>query len=301
MEPSPPAPLPPGRTTVVLLFALLCLIWGSTWLVIKGGLVDLPPYTSAAARFVLAAACMAAVAPWLRAREGGTRPPFWLSAILGVTNFAASYAIVYRTETLLPSGLTSVLWAVYPLLMATAGHWFLGERLRPVQGLGFLLGFAGVLVLFATDLADLGPAAAPAALILFLSPLVSAIGTVFVKRSGSGCSSVLLNRDGMAVGAVLLVLLALLLERDAAPRWSAAAIGSVVYLAVIGTCLSFGLWFWLLRYAQANQLSLIAFLTPAIALLLGWAVGGETIARSTLLGSGLVVFGVLLAGRKRRR
>lgn len=297
MEPT--AARAPAPATVVLLFALLCLIWGSTWLVIKGGLADLPPYTSAAARFVLAALAMAAVVPWLAAREGGTAPPFWLSLAMGTLNFGVSYALVYRTETVLPSGLTSVLWAIYPLLMAVSGHWFLGERLRPVQGVGFLLGFLGVAVLFAADLRLIGPEAITAALLLFLSPLVSAVGTVLVKRHGSGCSSLRLNRDGMAIGAVLLVAAALLWERDAPARWSAAAVGSVLYLALVGTCLTFGLWFWLLRHAQANRMSLIAFVTPVIALWLGWWLGDEALAGSTLLGSALVVFGVGLAGRRR--
>jgi drug/metabolite transporter (DMT)-like permease len=304
-----PAPRPPQAATVLALFALLCLIWGSTWLVIKEGLHDLPPLTGAALRFVVAAAVMAAMVPVLRRREGGRRPPVWLTVAIGSLNFAVSYAVVYETESVLPSGLTSVLWAVYPLMMAAAGHWFLGELVGLVQVLGFLLGFAGVvvLVMFGMGGSDLhaesaATAGAPwgPALLLFLSPLVSAVGTTLVKRFGRGCSSVLLNRDAMALGAVLLVAAAIACERHQDPQWTGRAIASVLYLAVVGTCLSFGLWFWLLRYAPANRMSLISFVTPCIALLLGWAFGGETITQPALCGSAMVVGGVVLATRRRK-
>jgi drug/metabolite transporter (DMT)-like permease len=294
-----PASRAPSRTRVALLFWLLCLLWGSTWVVIKQGLDDLPPLTSAAARFVVAAIAMAAAVPFLRAREGGTAPPIWLTLVLGVLNFAVSYAVVYRTEQVLPSGLTSVLWAVYPLLMAAAGHWFLGERLRRLQALGFGVGFLGVALLFRTDLLRLGPGAAPGAALLFVSPLVSAIGTTVLKRFGSECSSMLLNRNAMALGAALLVLAAWLFESGAHADWTAAAIGSVAWLAVMGTCLTFGLWFWLLRWAPASQLSLIAFVTPCIALWLGWFVRDEPVGASTLLGTGLIFAGIALARRRR--
>lgn len=309
-----PAPLdqlsrPPAPTTVLVLFALLCLIWGSTWYGIKLGLPYLPPLSGAAARFTIAALTMIAIAPMLQRREGGVRPPLWLSSALGVLNFAVSYAVVYQSENVLDSGLTSVLWAVYPLLMATAGHWFLGERLRPLQALGFLLGFGGVVVLVTLG-ADAETAQAPtgtghlskpvAALLLLSSPLVTAVGTTLVKRYGQGCSSVLLNRDGMTVGACLLLLAAWWFERDQPMRWTGEAVGSVLGLAWIGTCLSFGLWFWLLRYAPANRLSLISFVTPCIALLLGAVFGGEVITPYVVVGSGLVMAGVVLATRRKK-
>jgi drug/metabolite transporter (DMT)-like permease len=293
-------PRPPTPFLTALLFGVLCLVWGSTWIVIKVGLADLPPFTSATWRFVVAFAVMAAIAPRLHRFEGGERPKAWLWLTLGATNFGASYGIVYWTSTLLPSGLVSVLWAVFPLIMAVAGHWFLtGERLGPAQGLGFVAGFAGVALLFLTDLQQFGPHGVPAAALLLLSPLVSAVGTVLVKRYGSGASSVLLNRNAMAVGAVMLGAIGLWRERGVEGRWSLAAIASVGYLAVFGTCLTFTLYYWLMRYARANRLSLIAFITPAIALTLGWAVGGEPVHAHTLGGALLIIVGVALVVRRR--
>jgi drug/metabolite transporter (DMT)-like permease len=281
---------------------LLCLVWGSTWVVIREGLDELPPLTSAAARFSLAGAAMVLLTRALRAREGGGDPPRWLWLCLGSLNFALSYGLVYFTETILNSGLVSVLWGVFPMMMAAIGHWYLpGERLRARQALGFVVGFAGLVVLFATDVRSFGPRAVPAALLLMLSPFVSAIGTALVKRHGATSSSLALNRNGMLLGALLLAAAACLLERGAPARWSGAAVCSVVYLALVGTVSTFGLYFWLLRTIDANRLGLIAYVTPAVALTLGALRRGEPVHSSTIAGSGLILAGVVLVVRGKHR
>lgn len=303
---SPPAPdvdgrSRPSRRTAALVLALLCLLWGSTWLVIKFGLRDLPPFTSAAVRFALAGAVMVAVTPFLRAREGGSAPPRWLWVALGTLNFALSYGIVYRTETHLPSGLTAVLWGVYPMMMAVIGHvWLPGEQLRARQAWGFLVGFLGLVLLYAVDVSGLGSDSLAVALLLLASPLVSAVGTALIKLHGAGVNSLVLNRNAMLLGAVLLALAAWLLEADVQAHWTPTAIASVIYLAVFGTVVTFGLYFWLLRSIEANRMGLIAYVTPAVALFLGTSLGGEPITVSMICGAGLVLSGVLLVARGKR-
>jgi drug/metabolite transporter (DMT)-like permease len=296
---TPPATRPPSRALAAALVAVQCLIWGSTWVVIRGGLRDLPPFTSAAARFWVAGAAMAAAAALLGRREGGTAPEPLLWVAMGTLNFALSYGIVYWTETRLPSGLVAVLWAVFPLLMALSTRWFLhGARLGAAQWFGFVVGFGGVVTLFWTDVAAFGRAGLLAALVLLGSPLASAIGTTLVKRRGEGASSLALNRNGMLLGALLLTLVAAIAERDAPARWTLPAVASVVYLALLGTAVAFGLYFWLLRWADAHKLSLIAYVTPAIALALGTLAAGEPFRLTTLSGGALVLAGVMLVVRR---
>lgn len=284
-----------------LLLAILCLIWGSTWIVIAGGLKDLPPFQSAAARFVLAAIAMSLVAHFWGQREGGARPPLRLVLAVGSLNFAASYGIVYWCETRMPSALASVLWSVYPLLMACSTQFFLAhERLKPRQWLGFLTGFLGVALLFAKDLRGISDQALEAGAVLLLSPVVVAIGTTLIKRAGSGISSIYLNRNALMVGAGWLCLLALLFERDAPAQWTPRAIASVVYLAIPGTAVTFGIYFWLLRHTSAYRMSLVSYITPPIAVLFGWLVGREPISAWTLASMGLIFLGVALAAWTRR-
>lgn len=290
----------PGPRTIDACIALLCLIWGSTWWAIRVSLQDLPPLTAAAARFLLAAVCMVPLVRLLGGREPGTPPPTWLWLALGLCNFAGSYGILYWTEQTVPSGIAAVLWAVFPVLMAIAGITILGEALSLRQLAGFLVAFLGVVAMYLGDLGGQRAEVLPHAALLLLSPVVSAAGTVLVKRFGSGHSSLRLNRNGMLFGALLLVLAALLLESAAPAHWTAAAIVATVYLALIGTCLSFGLYFWLLRSAPASRLALISYVTPILALGIGWVVGDGTLDLATLLGTGLIVTGIVLVVLRRR-
>jgi drug/metabolite transporter (DMT)-like permease len=288
----------PTQARVVVYVGILCLVWGSTWFVIKDGLRDLPPLFSAAARFWLAAVVMLLLAPRIQRREGGPVPRAFVWITVGTLSFFASYGIVYVSETVLPSGLVSVLWAVYPLLVAVLGHFFLpGERLRAGHFVGFVLGFGGVVLLFRHDVHAFGSAGLAVALLLLVSPVVVAVGTVVTKRYASAASSAMLNRNGMFVGAVLLSAASALFERDAAVRLTSRALFSIGYLAIMGTVVTFGLYHFVLRHAPAHRLSLIAYVTPVLALTLGWALGGEPIYLSTVAGTALILGGVALVVR----
>jgi drug/metabolite transporter (DMT)-like permease len=280
--------------------ALLCLIWGSTWLAIKEGLRDLPPFTSAGARFLLAAVVFSAITPLLRRREGGAAPPFWLLAVMGLLNFTVSYGIVYWGETVIPSGLAAVLWSVFPVFVAVLSHSLLPEeRLLWRHWLGFVTALAGIVLLFLTDLRGIGAGAVGAGALFLASPLVAAVGNVIIKRHGARYSSLLLNRGGLIIGALVLCLTAWIVERDAPVRWTGPAIFSIAYLAVPGTVVTFGLYYWALRFAPAYKMSLIAYVIPVVALGLGAAFGDEAVHPRTLAGTALVLLGVGLAARAR--
>jgi drug/metabolite transporter (DMT)-like permease len=291
---SPPGPSP---STIRLLVAVLCLIWSSTWWAIRVSLQDLPPYTAATARFLLAGLLMVAVTAALRRREHGTSPPPWLWGSMALCNFALGYGILYVTETAVPSGIAATLWAVFPLLMALSGRLFLGERLGLRHAAGFLVAFTGTVVMFQGGLGGDRATVLPYALLLLLSPIVAAVGTTLVKRYGSGSSSLLLNRNAMLLGGALLAVAAVAFEHPARAVWSPRAVVATLYLAVVGTALTFGLYFWLLRWSQASRLSLIAYVSPCMALAFGWLVGDGTLDGTTLAGTALIAAGIALVVR----
>jgi uncharacterized membrane protein len=199
--------------------ALLCLIWGSTWIVIQGGLRDVPPITSAAARFVVAAIAMTAVAHFLHRREGGERPPWKLSLALGGLNFAASYGIVYWTETRLPSSLVSVLWSVFPMLTAISGHFFLpAERLRGRQWAGFAVVVLASRCCSRPTCADRRRARCRPERILLVRSARRVVGHDRAEAGGARVSSVLVNRNAMWIGAALLRAAPRALERGVPAR-----------------------------------------------------------------------------------
>jgi drug/metabolite transporter (DMT)-like permease len=273
----------------------VCLIWGSTWLVIKLGLRDVPPFTGAAVRFTLAGACMAVLAWLFRERETKKRPPWPAVVSQGLLQFAFNYAVVYISETVIPSGLVAVLWATFPMFIALASHFILkSERLGAWQWVGLGIAFCGVSALFVTDIASVNRSMIPIGLLVLLAPLSVTVPTLLIKRTAHDANLFILNRDSMWIGALVLGVLGVVFERDQPMQITPLAVACVLYLAVPGTVVTFGVYLWILRHVAAHRASLISFVTPALALLIGALFGGEPLTLATLAGSSLVLTGVFL-------
>lgn len=291
----------PSRAAVTAAIALLIAIWGTTWAAIRIGLDDLPPLTSLALRFALAGMVLLALVPVFGVKLGRSRRERALWVVNGTLSFAISYGVVYWGEQRVPSGLTSVLFATFPLFVAVLGHLYLpGERLHPRGAAGTLTGFAGVAVIFSEDLSRLGgPGVALAAAVLLVAPAVSAVGNVVVKRYGRGVHPLSLTAVPLLGAAAVVGAAAAMIEGDRAVRFTPSAIGSVVYLALCGSGLAFVVYFWLLERLPATRLSLITFAVPVVAVTVGTLALGEPITPRVAAGAGLVIAGVALAGRAR--
>lgn len=286
---------PPSLWLLIGGLVLLCLIWGSTWLVIREGLADMPPMSAVAIRFSLAGACLILIAPRLARVEGGVRPPRKLALCYGFLTLAIPYGIIYEVETVLPSGLVSILWSTFPMFIAFCAHLVIPEeRLGGRQWVGLITGFLGVSLLFFTDVKNIGEEALPYALLLLVSPAVSAIGNTLIKRDGEHVSSALLNRDGTIIGAILLIPVAIFREHDADLVWSRTAIASILYLSLVGSLIAFSLYFWLLRYTKATRMSLLVYGIPMVAVTLGVLFGDESVSRETFFGMGAILLGLFL-------
>jgi drug/metabolite transporter (DMT)-like permease len=287
----------PGRPRIIAIFLLLSLIWGTTWAAIRIGLEGIPPISGVALRFTLAAAILFGLSPFLGVRYGGSRREWALWVVNGILSFCVSYGVVYWAEQWVPSGLASVLFATMPLFVAALAHPFLpGERLNALGVAGMLVGFAGVAVIFSEDFTRLGGTqVALASAVLLVSPFVSAVASVAIKRWGSGIHPVSLSAVPMGIAAGVMGALAIATERHRTFVLDAASVGALLYLAVFGSAVTFTAYYWLLRHVRATRVSLIAYTTPVVAVAVGALFLGEPVTVRTLAGSALVVFGVALA------
>jgi drug/metabolite transporter (DMT)-like permease len=294
--------LTPSNPVKVATICLLVLIWGTTWAVIRIGLGSLPPFTGVALRFGLAGLLLLglAVAMGLRGDRLKVRNRVW--AIHGLCTFAGSYGIVYWAEQWVPSGLAAVLFATFPLFVALIAHFALpGERLTARAAAGMVVGFGGVALVFAEDFSALGgPQVAVASAVMLLSPLVSAIGQIAVKRWGGGAHPVPLNVYGMLLCSAVIGAVAAIAERGRPMRFDSAAVGSVLYLAIVGTAVAFTLYFWLLKHMSATRLSLTAYFIPIVAVVVGAVVFDERLTPLVALGALLVIAGTALTGSAKK-
>ena len=301
-RPLPEAPLPrPDRFLMMTVALVLILIWGTTWAAIRIGLEGIPPFTGVALRFAIASAVLLVVAFLARVPLGRSRLERRLWLVNTAFTFCASYGIVYWCEQYVPSGITAVLFATFPLFVALLAHFTLpGERLTLRGGGGILLGFAGVGVIYSEDFASLGGAkVAVASAVMLASPVVSALATVAVKRWGKDVHPLSISAVPMGLAAIIMAAVALATERDLPISFNATSLGALLYLALLGSAVSFSLWYWLLSHAAATRVSLISYLNPVVAVGVGVLLLREPITLRILSGSALVVSGVALAVHRR--
>lgn len=278
-----------------LAFALLCVIWGSTWLVIKIGYGGLGPFNVAAIRFGLAGAILMLLAPTIGARWPRGRTEWLLVAWVGAVLFTAEYGLIYWAEQRLDSGLTAIVFAVLPVITSVAAHFYLEkERLTQQKLLGTVLAFIGVAALFADrfaiDTSQIWPVAA-----ILASALCATAAVLATKRYGGGLHAAALNAPAMLIGAALLVLVALATGEELKLPSDAATWGAVLYLAIAGSVVAFLIFFWLLKKWTATTMSFINIFTPLVAILLGFLFRAERPTPWTAFGAVLILCSVTLA------
>lgn len=283
-----------------ILYLLLCLIWGTTWLAIKVGLDDLPPFLSASIRFVIAALFLFLVMRFKRpGLERGAKEPYRFYFAISFFWITLPYGLVYWGEQYVTSGLSAILFATMPIHVAVMGHfWLVGERLNLKKVSGLLIGFFGLLVIFLETAASPRIEAVYGFIALMVSPLLAAISTVLVKRRIDELNSVSMNFHVMMFGAVFLFLTSMILERGQPLRFTSSAVFTLVYLGILGSAIAFVAYVYLLRSMTALKMSLMVYITPVIALFVGWLFRGEAITVNIFIGSSLVFLGIYLASKR---
>lgn len=292
----------PTRLRTGAALATLILVWGTTWAAIRVSLGGIPPLAGVALRFAIAALALLALVPVLGVELGRSRRELWLWPLNGVLTFAVPYGILYWAEQWVPSGLAAVIYATYPLMIALIAHLLLpAERLTRSNAVGVLVGFAGVTVIFSEDFAALGGArVATATAALLVCPFCAALGSAIVKRWGAGVHPLSITAVPMAITAVLMGAVSLWTERDRELSFGTAPLLALLYLALMGSALTFTLYFWLLRHQAATALSLITYAIPVIAVGVGVLFLDEPLTARLVGGAALVLAGVAVAvGRSR--
>lgn len=290
----------PGPVAGTAVAVFLTLIWGTTWAAIRISLEGFPPFLGLALRFALGAAILLAIAWMGGVRLGGARHERALWAAQTVCTFGLGFGTLYWAQQWVPSGLTSVLFSTLPLFVLIFGGLFLPEERLGLAGLlGMMAGFAGVTVMFADDL-GLGRdrQTVVAALVALLAPVAVALAEVLVKRWGFDVHPLSVTAVPMAAASVLFAGLWMALERGRAVSFEPAPVAALVYLAVFGSAVAFGLFFWLLRHFPVTRLSLMSYGIPVVAVTVGTVLLEEPLTGRIAFGAVLVIVGAALVVKK---
>jgi drug/metabolite transporter (DMT)-like permease len=292
-----PLEVPASRTHLVLGFAAVYIIWGSTYLAIRFAVESFPPFLMAGTRHLTAGLLLYT---FLRLR-GVPRPErrHWRSAaIIGGLLLLGGNGLVSWAEQRVPSGLAALIVASVPLWMALVQG--IQKRRRPAAAVlaGLLLGLGGLLLLVLPGrFGGGGHVDALGAGALLLAALSWVIGSLYARKAVMPSSTLLGIAIEMIAGGALLWIGGLAFGEGADLHLAAITSRSVLslgYLIVFGSLIGFSAYIWLLKVSTPARVTTYAYVNPVVAVLLGWAFGGEALTMRIAASAAAIVGAVAI-------
>jgi drug/metabolite transporter (DMT)-like permease len=279
-------------------FAIIYFVWGSTYLAIRIGVREVPPFLFASMRFLIGGIVLCG---WTIAR--GERSPNrrqWMSVLLlAVLIFVFDYGLLFWAEQRIPSGIAAVIMAAIPLFMTLSEILFLRtQRLTARLATALLIGILGVAVLMSRSL-NLGgaPVDRAGALAVLTGAITWSVASVLMRKLPLPPSKMMSAGAQMLTGGMFLALAAAALGEfhDFHPSTvSPAAWLSLLYLTVAGSIVGFTVYLWLLHHESPTKVATYAYVNPVVAVLLGYLFAGEALGLRTILGTLFVLISVVV-------
>ena len=285
------------RLRLLLAFAAVYVLWGSTYLAIRFAIDTVPPFLMAGIRHGVAGVLIVAWARWRRA-AWPSRTEWRNAAVVGTLLLLGGNGGVSWAEQRVPSGLTALLVAAVPLWAVTI-DWVRPGGVRPGRAtiLGLVTGFIGVAILVNPRAGDAARVDPVGALVLIVAAISWAAGSIFSRRAKSASSPLMATGANMLAGSAALLVTGLLagdmtrFDPSAVSMRSALALG---YLIVFGSIAGFTAYIWLLRNTSPAKATTYAYVNPVVAILLGWALGNEPVTPRILAAATVIIAGVAM-------
>ncbi len=279
---------------VVLAWLALGIIWGSTWLFIKLGLRDLPPFTFVGIRFLLASAILATIIFIRRMRLPHDRREWLFIAWTGFLTVTINFALVFWGGQYISSGLAALLNATMPFFgIIIAHHYIPTERVTLTKIGSVMLGILGVGLIFSNQLSLPGTLSLLASAGIVFGAVVAAYANVLIKARGKNIDPIILSAGQMLFGFPPLLLIGVILEGNPFKlAWPPLAIFSLLYLTIIGSCVAFILYFWLLKKIPVTKALLLLLVTPLVAVTLGKIINSEDLTWQIIVGGACIISGI---------
>jgi len=299
------APHRPPTWQTLLAFAIVYFVWGSTFLAIRIGVHEVPPFLFAAMRFSAAGLVLFG---WMTVKgEPSPTPRQWLSAtLLALLIFVGDYGLLFWAERRVPSGLAAVMMATIPAFMALSEIIFLRtQRLTLRLAIALIVGLCGVALLVSHTLSLGGaPIDTTGALALIFGAICWSIASALSRKLPLPPSKVMSSGSQMLAGGILLAIAAAALGEFRSFHPSAVSHSAwlaLLYLVVPGSIVGFTAYVWLLHHESPTKVGTYAYVNPVVAVLLGYFVAGETLGLRTILGTLCVLSSVVVIATTRRK
>ena len=292
------SPTQPPKWKALLAFAIIYFVWGSTFLAIRVGVREVPPFLLAAMRFLVAGFVLTS---WMMARkEPMPTGCQWRSAsLLAILIFVLDYGLLFWAEQHVPSGVAAVILATIPVFMALSEIIFLRtQRLTLRLALALLIGIGGVSVLMSRSL-NLGgtPIDKIGAMALIVAAMSWSVASALTRKLPLPPSKIMSSGAQMLAGGAFLALTAATLGEFRNFHPSSVSRGawlSLLYLIVAGSIVGFTAYVWLIHHESPTKVGTYAYVNPVVAVLIGYFLGGEALGLRTVLGTLCVLTSVVV-------
>jgi drug/metabolite transporter (DMT)-like permease len=274
-----------------LLFLVVCLSWGTTWLGIKIAVESVPPLTAAGLRFLIAFPLFLGFAAWRREPLMFPKGSRWFFLFVTLAYFSLPYYLLNYGEMHVSSGLTALLFSCMPVFILIFTALFLRERIYASQVMGIAIGFASLFMIIRSQGLHLDHAELFGVLAILTAAILHALCYVVTKKHGSAISVITYNTLPIGIAGLMLFVAGLGLENPNFSAISARSWGALLYLGLVASVGGFIVYFLLLKRLSPIILSFVFIIFPVFAVMIGaWYEGQEISAQ--LMGYSAV----LLAG-----
>jgi len=279
----------------------LGIIWGSTWLAIKFGLDDAPPFFAAALRFILAFLILFV---WQKIK--GYKFPrgikYWSNTtFIALLMFIIPYTAVYWSEQYIPSGLSAVVLSFQSLFVVIFAHFISkNEKAGILKIVGLFIGLIGLFLIYKSQINWDKIRGFAGMSVLFLAAASAALGLVLLSKQKRKIEPVPEVMTHLGITAVAFILMTLFFEKPSVNIFTEKLWISIIYLAVPGTAFGFIVYYWIAKHATAFVTSFSIFISPVFAVFLGWLVLNENINLLGIIGVLLVLISIFVSQFKKK-
>lgn len=282
------------KVQVAAAFAIVYIVWGSTYLGIRIGVHDMRPGLLAGIRFTIAGLVIIALARALGQRMPWRRSDWFLVALMGLLMIVIGNGVVTWAEQWVESNQAALLIASSAFWTAWFGTFGRsGHQLSLRAKLGLLSGFIGV-ALILTPEGGYSTRYFRAQLAILLSPIAWSFGTIYSRSRDVAVAPLMMAGWQMLGGGLVLLALGIAAGELETVTWSRRGIGALVYLTVFGSCLAYVTFIWLINQTTPDKLATIAYVNPAIATVLGWWWLDEALAGTQFVGMLIIILSVFV-------
>jgi drug/metabolite transporter (DMT)-like permease len=284
---------------IITLYTIISFCWGITWLFLKINVTQMPILWGLSLRFIIAGIIFWFIY-FLKKDKVKFNPQIQsIYIVYTLFNYTFCYYLTYWGAQYIYSNLGSILYSLSPITIAIMAHFFIpDDKLNKKKIMSMMIGFIGTILLlyngnsFGGEKVFLGISA------ILLAIVIGSWPTIYIKKQGIKVDPIHLNAVGLSIAGLIILLMALIFDRSSFFQISSNNILTLLFLAIPGTVVTWGIYIWLLNHLPASQLSYVAFFPPIIAIISGWLFLNETLSLISLFGAALIIFGGFLINYK---